>query len=241
MSKILSTVDCLVYTNVERREFMREKFNHREKNFTILNNFPEKSFNLAPIQELPQNVLTWLNGERYILWLGVTNNARNFRSFFSVYSKHYISEFKLIIIGKIDAEFKKDIEHLKDAGRVYNDYVSQEEIIKYIDSAHFSVVLYNATSPNNLYCEPNRLYQLVNRHIPIIVGSNPTMRNIVKAQNAGVVLADDGSSEVLMHDGFKKLLDGYDDYKVSLLASTYKDTHSIETQFEDVIGTLKAL
>lgn len=241
MRNILTSVDCLVYTNVERRDFMLTKFGHREKNFTILNNFPEKTFNFAPVQELPQNVLSWLNGERYILWLGVTNNARNFRSFFLVYSKHYVSEFKLIIIGKVDAAFKAEIEALKEHGRIYNDYVRQEEIINYIDGAYFSVVLYNASSPNNWFCEPNRLYQLINRHIPIIVGSNPTMKSIVIEQNAGVVLADDGTSEDYMHDGFKELLKHYDTYKQSLLNSTYKETHSIETQFEDVIRTLELL
>lgn len=241
IGKVLSSLDCIVYTNEERRDFMKKKFRFVEKKFTILNNYPDKVFNITPFQPLPDKVKVWLNGEKYILWLGVTNRARNFQTFFQVYKDYYLEEFKLIIIGKVDGEFLDQVSDLKQKGRVFNNYVHQNEIINYIDSAYFSVVLYNASSPNNFYCEPNRLYQLINRSVPIIVGHNPTMKSIVESQDIGVVLPDDGSSYELMHEGIQKLLNNYKDYKRSLLSSSYKNTNNVDFQFIEVIKKIKSL
>src|SRR5699024_6389989 len=92
-----------------------------------------------------------------------------------------------------------------EKGIAYQAFVKQNELIHYIDNAYFSVVLYRSSTPNNLFCEPNRLYQLICRDIPVLVGNNPTMKAVIEKSKMGVVLDDDGSNTQSMSDGLERL------------------------------------
>ena len=56
------------------------------------------------------------------------------------------------------------------------------------------MIFYDDKEVNSLYCEPNRLYQAIGRGCPVIVGNNPTMKNIVERLSCGVVVSDSGNS-----------------------------------------------
>src|SRR5690606_34640251 len=113
----------------------------------------------------------------------------------------------------------------------FNKYVSQEEIISYVDNAMFSVVLYNYDRPNNKYCEPNRLYQLMTRNIPAVVGSNPTMRIIIEELEAGIVLQDDGRNEDVLREAIESMLIDRMRFKNNLLSIDKTTRFSWSNQF----------
>ncbi|WP_334126838.1 glycosyltransferase [Empedobacter brevis] len=187
---LIQNSDVIVYTNQERRDYIHSKLDDMvEKEYFILNNYPDKEFISAPKTILNQNLFS--NNNPYILWLGMAAAGRNFDTFLNSYLE-IKDKYNLVILGRVAEEFRKNIEELKKEGKVFNQFVKQAEMIKYIDNSFSSVVLYNSNSPNNKYCEPNRLYQLISRNIPIIVGNNPVMKNIVEKYELGYVLNDDG-------------------------------------------------
>lgn len=206
---ILSKVDLLVYTNEERRSYMLDNYKYKEKKYVILNNFPDSEFILLEKQNLPQEVSNWLGKRKnkdYVLWMGAALEGRNFQTLLSVFEK-YKDRLNLVIMGNIAQSFEKRTDLLKEEGVLFNKYVSQDDVIKYVDNAMFSVVLYQSSKPNNFYCEPNRLYQLISRNIPVIVGNNPTMKNIVNKHDSGIVLKDDGSDVAILDLAVSKMLE----------------------------------
>lgn len=238
---ILENVDVVVYTNNERREYIYERLKMNENEYFILNNYPNDIYLNEPHSSLPTVLKDLRGGLLYILWLGGALQGRNFTTFFEAYKK-VSDKFNLVILGRVDDLYKDEVNDLIDQGKIYNDFVKQEEMINYIDNAYFSVVLYKDTTPNNYYCEPNRLYQLITRNIPAIVGCNPTMKAIIEKYKAGIVLKDDGSDLELMNNAFHTIInsDTHTELITNMENSTIKDDLTWESQIIYIINKLKS-
>jgi len=70
--------------------------------------------------------------------------------------------------------------------------IDQLQIPSFLVEALFSIVLYTTDIPNSRYCEPNRLYQSLAMNVPVIVGCNEPMKEIVEDYGFGIVLKSDG-------------------------------------------------
>lgn len=233
LSYLLTNVDMVVYTNSQRRDYIVSKLgNIEEKSFSILNNFPEKTYISAPQSKLNKKIFD--NDKPYILWLGMAAKGRNFDTFIEAF-KHFKDQYNLVILGNIHAQFKEETDQLKSQGVLYNEFVKQEEIIRYIDNSYFSVVLYNALTPNNIYCEPNRLYQLISRNVPIIVGNNPVMKDIVSVYNLGYVLEDDGRNKKELIELIDKLIKNREDLILNSKKQQFEDILSWENQLNKIL------
>lgn len=207
LRKLLSGIDLLVYTNNERREFINTVFNHREKNYVVLNNFPDEEFITSSKTPLLGELKDWAEGKEkpYILWMGAATKGRHFNVLLEAYRK-YQDRLNLVIMGKIGGEFTEQTRVYLQEGKLFSRFVPQSEVIQYVDNACFSVVLYNASKVNNKLCEPNRLFQLMGRNIPVITGNNPTMKTWVERLDGGIVLGDDGKSVVFLEEAIQRLL-----------------------------------
>ncbi|PRX38722.1 glycosyltransferase family protein [Salegentibacter salegens] len=237
---ILSTVDLLIYTNIERREYILQKFRHSEKRFLVLNNYTDQSYSKTSRAAVPTKLENWLDNRRYILWLGNAGINRNF--LFALKSlKEYSDKFKLVVLGNIEPEIRDYIIKNNLQEFIFSTFVPQDEMINYIDNAFFSIVLYKNSSPNNFYCEPNRLYQLTAREVPIICGNNPPMKSFVQEFKAGIVLPDDGSNIDNLRVALKKMIKYQNQFVGNLEKADITDSHSWESQFSKVIKTLKEL
>ena len=231
---LLENVDLLVYTNNERRGYILEKYCNNDTRYIILNNYPSKEYLDQEKSQLPFELYNFLNKDNlsYVLWMGAATKGRNFDVFFDVYKKYH-SKVRLVIMGSLEDEFLLEIKKHKIEDKVFVKFVQQSDIIKYVDNAMFSVVLYNDQQPNKYYCEPNRLYQLICRKIPVIVGYNPTLRKTVEKYNAGIVLNDDGSDYHQMDAAFNKLINRKNNFYNGEVDLQW------ESQFNKVIDEIK--
>ena len=238
---ILEHVDIVVYTNEERRQYIFERLRMKEKKYFILNNYPNDEYLKQPPRALPEELINLRSGLPYILWLGGALKGRNFTSFFESYKK-VSNAYNLVILGRIEALYQEEIKSFENKKAIYNSFVKQEEMIDYIDNAFFSVVLYKSTTPNNYYCEPNRLYQLVTRGIPSIVGNNPTMKAIIEKYNGGIVLSDDGTNVSSMDIAFNTITNVEKRHKIleNLKNPSIKIELNWNSQFIKLIKELKS-
>lgn len=233
---ILNQVNAVVYTNVERRAYILSKIKGiKEKNFFILNNFPNKEFIESPDSKID---IPGLTSKPYFLWLGAGVKGRNFQYFLNSYL-NFKDSYNLVIIGKVSSEFQIIIDQLTSEGKVYNKFVDQNEIINYIDGAFLSVVLYKSDSANNFYCEPNRLYQLLSRRIPVVVGNNPTMGSLIKNLDVGEVLNDDGSDEKELTFKIQKVIARHSILKDNLNKIDFTKVFSWENQMDKIVQQIQ--
>ena len=238
LKTVLENCYMVIHTNNQRYEFLHSKIKFTEKNHVILNNYPETEYIQSVKKENSSTINDWLNGEQYILWLGAATKTRCFDTVFEAY-KQYSKSYKLIILGATTEEFEQLILINNLSTRIWSSYVNQSEIINFIDNASFSIVLYKNNSPNNFYCEPNRVYQLLSRKIPVIVGNNPRLSEMVKNKNFGIVLENDGSNSKSMLEAFDLMIEKHTYYKETLNNTKFETTFSWEQQFSNVLNCLK--
>lgn len=232
---LLENVDLVVYTNDERKDYIKKRLSFSEKNYQVLNNYPDLDFLNAKKNSYPEELNHFKEVKPYILWLGGALKGRNFGTFLEAF-KLVESDYNLVILGKVEKEYQEKVQIGIDQGVIYNAFVKQSALIRFIDNASLSVVLYNNLKPNSLYCEPNRLYQLIFRKIPVIVGSNPTMKQVVEKYNVGLVLSDDGRSASEMVNCFRELKIDNDKYKLEI--SIIENEFSWEKQFLNILNSI---
>gem|GEM_PF-3064197 len=230
---LLNNVDAVVYTNIERRKYIKINVKGlNERKYFILNNFPDKKYLISSTESVIIN--SFGNSNPYILWLGAGIETRNFGAFLKAF-RHFKDQFNLVVIGKIDPKFDSELSTLRFEKRIFNRFVDQSEIKKYIDNCFLSIVLYNTSSVNNLLCEPNRLYQLVSRNIPVVVGNNPTMANLINKLKVGVVLPDDGVSSNEIIRAIHMVIENNEKYKENSMRNDYSKIFSWENQINEII------
>lgn len=234
---MLEEMNLLIYTNEERRNYVIDKMEFNEKLFLILNNFPNSDFIKKEKSSLPDNLKIMLDEKPYILWMGQASLPRNFDVMYEAYS-NFKQYYKLIIVGNIDNDIKERISKDLKEGLIFQTFVPQSELINYIDNAALSVVLYKSNIPNNKFCEPNRLYQLIARKIPVICGNNPPMKSIVHRIGAGIVLLDDGSNSNLLTTAIFDITKNRMNYIKNLNNLNMEGEFSWDNQFSKVTSFL---
>lgn len=213
----------IIHANEYRKNYLIKGglINDVEKH-KVIRNYPDNVFitvteNKIKHSEL-KKFLKWLSGGEYVYLQGLSTKRRYpFNTVESVLSS---TNYKVVIAGNIDKNAKNNL--LKKYGvdlknRVYFlGMVDQLEIPFFLRRAKFTVVLYELSNPNYRYCEPNRMYQAIMLGVPIIVGCNEPMADLVNKYKFGVVLSDAGENLQTLKNNVNLLLENIEEYKANM-------------------------
>lgn len=234
--KIESKSHNLIVANADRLNHMTEIGLVKNKTkYNILNNFPDKVFLDLPVNDLPEKAKNFIGNSRYILMQGGGHNTRYPLEVLSAIKKY--GKFKAIIVGPVAKEFEAQIKYDFQDIVYLAGYVKQLELPKYIDHAWSSIILYGHTGENNIYCEPNRFYQALNRGVPVIVGNNPPMKRIIDETEAGIILKTDGNQVDDIINGINELEKNFANFKQK--AESVKEKYIWDTQTEIINNIVK--
>ena len=234
--KIESKSHKLIVANADRLNYMIETGLVKNKTkYYILNNFPDKVFLDLPVNNLPEKAKNFIENSQYILMQGGGHSTRYPLEVLSAIKKY--GKYKAIIVGPVAKEFEAQIQYDFQDIVYLAGYIKQLELNQYIDHAWSSIILYGHTGENNIYCEPNRFYQALNRGVPVIAGNNPPMKRIINETKAGVVLKTDGSLVDDIIKGITELEENYTLFKQK--AESVKEKYIWEAQTEIINKIVK--
>ena len=208
---LINACESIVVANKERCDFLFKKLGKKNLNSQIhvIENFIDQRFASLPKGVLPEEVKEWLRGKPYLLAQGGADSGRYIDEVVEAIIN--IEGIKLIVVGPYSEEI---IYKLKNkwgdiiTEKVYfTGLVPQKKLVDFSDHAIASIILYKKDIDNSWLCAPNRLYQALIRGIPVIVGINPPMANLVNKYNCGVVLAGDGSNVEDIKNGIIKIIE----------------------------------
>lgn len=211
LARLMRACDVVVGANEQRTDFLRSQLPGSEHIcFGVLENWADETFRELPSDSLPGPVRDWLQDRPYVLLQGGAHPGRHLDEVVQAVIDLLDEDTGLVVVGgRQDAV----IDSLRDRwGTEFEHHVwlagwvPQMEMPIYIDHAVASLVLYEASSPNSLYCAPNRLFQAVTRGTPVIVGANPPMASLVSRLGMGVVLDGTGDSPEDIARGIHRLL-----------------------------------
>jgi hypothetical protein len=187
------------------------------KKHKIIRNYPDKRFlqSYSSTNNISYNTFNeWLNGDKYVYQQGLTLRRRY--PFNTVESILQETNLKIVIIGGFEESAKKKLidkyGNLISERVYFMGMVNQLDIPMYIKKAQFSIVLYDTLTANNKFCEPNRMYQAISLGVPVIVGCNEPMKEIVENFQFGISLNHDGNNLDDLKLNIKKMqveIDGF--------------------------------
>ena len=206
----------LIHANQYRINYLIErgviKLKHKH---SFIRNFPDSVFvDSAKSDYKDQKFIDWLGNSPYVYLQGLTAERRH--PVQSIESVLLTTEMKAVIIGEVHSESlqklkKKYKGEFED--RIYiMGMVDQLLIPYYLKNAKFSLILYDLSTPNNAFCEPNRLYQAISLKVPVIVGCNKPMKEIVDQFQNGISLKSDGDNLSEVCTAIHTMLENYSFY-----------------------------
>jgi len=222
---LLRTCDSVMVTNASRLAYMRDVYGDGSLDHAhVLPNYVSGAFADAKPEPLPSDLRQWLRGRRFFYVQNPSHEQRY--PYQTVRAVLDGTDKALVVTGRISVQA---LERLKAQygpefeERVYlAGMLPEERLIPILDAAHASIILYDASHPNNDCCDANRLYQAVARGIPVITGNNKGMTSVVEPLRNGVVLDDDGRDHAVLVAGLRRLDAIYDEARRNAAAHKAK-------------------
>lgn len=216
LKHIFNNCDAVIHANPQRIDYL--------KSIGIIKNFTKHHSirNYPNFDEIDKNYdqkfkdfINWKGNRKCIYLQSLANDSR--APYESIVSILRIPQFTAVITGnyfnnaylKLINEFGEDEikNRLFFAGKI-----PQLKIPQYMKECYMSLVFYKNSKPNNFYCEANRFYQSIIMGLPVVVGNNPSMRELIEKYGFGESINDDGNNVDLIIDGIKKINENHETY-----------------------------
>jgi len=211
---LLNGCDLVIMASDERREFIKDLLGKRLRTrIAVLNNYPDQQLADLPKGELPKQVREWLAGCPYVLAQGGANPNRNFDQL--VEAVMNTEGVRLVVVGPYQQDQMTRLGNRFGTALTekvfFTGFVPQMELVPYIDHALTSVVFYDMGTTNSRLCAPNRLYQALARHVPVLVSQNPPLRAVVDQYSCGVAV--DATNPARIKDGLESAIANEETYR----------------------------
>ena len=217
----LHRCDVVVHANPQRAEYMKSinLIEDMTKHFA-LRNYPDFADFDQTHDEVFRQFLAWKEDRKCVYLQGLNGDWR--AAYESIAAVMRYKELIAVVVGGFDASIKEKLQN--DFGQELNERIRfigkipQLKIPQYVEQCFMSLVFYKNIRPNNWYCEANRFYQAVVLGVPVVIGNNPSMRELVQTYSFGVSIDDDGRDIEKITAGIKELIENYEVYRQNVIA-----------------------
>ncbi|RKE45387.1 hypothetical protein [Sphingobacterium detergens] len=231
-NQLMRKADLVIFANQERMDIVCQNLKLK-CNIDFFLNLPyyndrineDLLVNDVRFQEL-DSVLN--KGVKFIMHQGSLEVERG-REKLAEFSRIVPSDFKILIVGVSDIQFKKFLKEFKlDAENFYFFGTVKYELLgKVWSKCIASIVMYLPTYINNRLCAPNRLYISLKNAMPVIINKdNPVLNGIVSHLECGWNIEEfkvEDFPKLKKRDVFSQSLDQLINENVSKFTKLYWD------------------
>lgn len=239
---IFSRCKVVVHANPQREEYLEGLglISNPAKHFAIRNypNFEDKDGNYNTEY---YNFVKWKAERKCVYLQGLGDDGRS--PYETISAVLNTNDLYAVVVGSFDNESKERLQ--KEYGKEFEDRVffvgkiPQLKIPQYMEQCCMSLVFYKNIRPNNYYCEANRFYQAILSGLPVVVGNNPTMKELVDKYRFGISINDDGRDVKKIMEGINRILENYDYYQKNVINNKENLLwKKQDTEFKAIIGKL---
>lgn len=178
-----------------------------------MRNYPQFNEIDDQYDELYQRFIEWKGDSKCAYLQGLNDDKR--AAYESVKAVMSYNGLKGVVVGGFEDAIKNRLvdefgnESIEEK-IFFTGRIKQLKTPQYIRQCHLSLVFYKNTSPNNWYCEPNRLFQSVNNGVPVLVGNNPPLKSFIKENSFGTFVETDGSDVQKIVEGIDYICANYE-------------------------------
>lgn len=239
---ILRRCRVVVHANPQRLSYMASLslISDKSKHYSI-RNYPNFDDVDHDYDEDYYKFVSWKNERMCVYLQGLNNDGR--AAYESVEAVLHIKNLVAVVVGYFDPTSKEKLrekwgEQLSQriffAGKI-----PQMKIPQYVSQCITTMVFYKNIRMNNFYCEANRFYQSVILGLPVIVGNNPPMKELVEKYGFGVSIDDDGRNIKKIENALAYVVDHLEEFTQNIY--TYRDKLTWNTQDEVFVDMINKL
>jgi hypothetical protein len=214
----------VIHANPQRLNYLEsiEVIDDKSKHYSI-RNYPNFEDVDKEFDETYIKFVEWRANRKCVYLQGLNNSGR--AAYESVVAILQMSDLVAVVVGGYDNEAKSRLVYEYGTETLskrilFVGKIAQLKIPQYMRECYMSLVFYKNIRPNNYYCEANRFYQAVMMGLPVVVGSNPPMKEIVDQYGFGISIADDGGNIEKIKDGITIIINNYDKYKTNVTSNS---------------------
>ena len=156
--------------------------------FGIINNFPLKILKSRHVNdETPTGIN--ISDEKIILYQGALNVKRGLE--LMIEAMNFIEKSILVIVGggPTERDLKKQVRDLKLENKVkFLSKLPPHELQKITPKADLGISLEEDKGLNYRYALPNKLFDYIQAHVPVLVSDLPEMKKIVEQYDVGEIV-----------------------------------------------------
>lgn len=216
LKHLFNKCTVMIHANQYRIDYLKRRgLIKDEKKHLVVRNFPEFSTVDPEYDARYHEVKEWIGNRTCVYLQGLSNESR--AAYESLSAILRVPGLCAIVLGTVSDSARKRVtdEYGEKTIEERICFAGNFKVLKvpqYLALCHLSLVFYKNTTPNNYYCEANRLYQAIDAGLPVVVGSNPSMKGIVEELGVGLSVDTDGSDVPLIEHGIRLLLDKRDSF-----------------------------
>ena len=227
---------CVVHANPQRIEYLKSRgaVTEPSKHFA-LRNYPNFEDVDTEYDDKYSSFVEWRGGRKCVYLQGLNDDSR--AAYESVKAVLSFPDFTAVVVGRFDDDSKTRLEgeygDELDKRIMFVGKIAQMKIPQYVKECFTTLVFYKNVRPNNLYCEANRFYQSVIMGLPVVVGNNPSMKELIDKYSFGISIDDDGHDIEKIIKGLEEVIEHYEELRIN--NEKYKDNLLWDSQNDTMI------
>lgn len=220
LKHLFNRCEILLHANQYRIDYLAgQNLIKKPSKHVTIRNFPEFETFDTEYDSRYYEIKQWIGNRNCVYLQGLSGDGR--APFESMSAVLNTTELCAIILGRADDRSKQQIieKYGEDEVKKRICFAGNFNVLKipqYMKLCKVSMVFYKNTSPNNYYCEANRLYQAIDAGLPVLVGENPTMKKVVESLNVGISVDTDGSEIEKIKIGLDTLFENCQEYSFNI-------------------------
>lgn len=220
LKRIFRRCKVLLHANQGRIAYLQSigVINNPDKHIAV-RNYPNFDDVDTEYDDKYRSFMDWKKDRRCVYLQGLANASR--ASYESIEAVLKSTDFCAVVVGGFDKNAEKRLKEQYgnelEKRVFFVGQIAQLKIPQYVKECYMSLVFYKNTVPNNWYCEANRFYQSIILGLPVVVGNNPSMKELVEKYGFGVSIEDDGRDIEKISDGIHKVIEGYEEYHNNIM------------------------
>lgn len=180
------------------------------------------------------NLLKLETTSRILLFQGWMSRTRGLQDLVRAMARVQ-TEIHLVFMGY--GEARKELEEIASkldlSERVhFLDAVPVEDLVSTTATADVGIIPYQPIDLNNRLCSPNKLFEYIQAHVPIIANDLPFLRKIIREEGFGLVheLSTPEAFAIAIRDMFDEAKGGPERFKAALRARSHRYSWSVQAK-----------
>ena len=220
LCKVFDNCRVVVHANPQRIDYLKSIncIKQQDKHFAI-RNYPNFEDIDPEYDDKYREFMTWKSDRKCVYLQGLSEDTRS--PYESISAVLRTKDLLAVVVGNCEHNI---IERLnKEFGDSFRERIffvgkiPQLKIPQYSGQCDATMVFYQNVEPNNFYCEANRFYQSIIMGIPVVVGNNPPMKELVDKYGFGVSIDDDGRDISEISRGLEYVINHYNEFHTNCI------------------------